>query len=87
VRRRFIAFAALLALGLLLGRARPLAAEPTLPLPPQLPARDRERVEDIVKRSFASTRMEPGLPRPRDLQYLLDRGVRQPRHLHAQAAR
>jgi hypothetical protein len=74
VRRRFIAFAALLAFGLLLGRARPLAAQPTLPLPPQLPAKDRERFEEIVKRAFASTRqgVEPYPVRPEIFEYLLD---------------
>ncbi len=74
MRRRFIAFTALLALGLLLGRARPLAAQPTLPLPPQLPAKDRERFEEIVKRAFASTQktLEPYTIRPEIFEYLLD---------------
>jgi len=74
VRRRFIAFAGLLALGLLLGRARPLAAQPTLPLPPQLPPKDRERIEDIVKGAFASTQqtVDPYPVRPEIFEYLLD---------------
>jgi hypothetical protein len=74
VRRRFIAFAALLALGLLLGRPRPLAAQPTLPLPPQLPPKDRERFEEIVKRAFASTQqtVDPYPIRPEIFEYLLD---------------
>jgi len=74
VRRRFIALAGLLALGLLLGRARPLTAQPTLPLPPQLPAKDRHRFEGIVKNAFASTQVEvePYTVRPEIFEYLLD---------------
>ena len=74
MRRRFIALAGLLALGLLLGRARPLAAQPTLPLPPQLPPKDRNRFEDIVKNAFASTQqtVDPYLVRPEIFEYLLD---------------
>ena len=74
MRRRFIALAGLLALGLLLGRARPLAAQPTLPLPPQLPPKDRKRFEDIVKNAFASTQqtVDPYLVRPEIFEYLLD---------------
>ena len=74
MRRRFIALAGLLALGLVLGRARPLAAQPTLPLPPQLPAKDRNRFEDIVKSAFASTQqtVDPYTVRPEVFEYLLD---------------
>jgi hypothetical protein len=74
VRRRFLALAGLLALGLVLSRAGPLAAQPTLPLPAQLPARDRQRVEEIVKHAFASTQqsVQPYAVRPEIFEYLLD---------------
>ena len=50
------------------------AAQPALPLPPQLPPKDRQQFEDIVKRAFASTRMEfePYVVRPEIFEYLLD---------------
>ena len=74
MRRRFIAVAGLLTLGLVLGRARAVAAQPTLPLPPQLPPKDRERVNAIVKNAFASTQqqVEPYPARPEIFEYLLD---------------
>jgi hypothetical protein len=74
LRRRFLALSALLALGLLLGRARPLAAQPTLPMPPQLPQKDRERFESIVKNAFASTQqsVDAYAIRPEIFEYLLD---------------
>ena len=74
MRRRFIAGTGLLTLGLLLGRPRSLAAQPTLPLPPQLPAKDRQRVDDIVKHAFASTQQQiaPYPTRPEIFEYLLD---------------
>ena len=74
VRRRFIAFAALLTLALLLGRTRALAAQPALPLPPQLPQKDRERIERIVKHAFASTQqaVDPYPIRREIFEYLLD---------------
>jgi len=51
-----------------------VAAQPTLPLPSQVPAKERQQFEDIVKRSFASTRMEfePYTVRPEIFEYLLD---------------
>ena len=53
---------------------RPLAAEPTLPLPPQVPPKERHRLEEIVKRAFASTQQEfePYTVRPEIFEYLLD---------------
>lgn len=52
----------------------PAAAGPPLPLPPRLPAPDRARLEEIVRRAFASTRMqfEPYPVRPEVFEYLLD---------------
>ena len=59
---------------MLLGGIGLVAAQPTLPLPPQLPAKERQQFEDIVKRAFASTRMEfaPYTIRPEIFEYLLD---------------
>ncbi|HSE02742.1 MAG TPA: hypothetical protein VLK35_01210, partial [Methylomirabilota bacterium] len=72
-RRRFTA-ASLLALGALLGAAGPVAGQPRLPLPPQLPAKDRQEFEEIVKKSFASTHedIDPYPVRPEIFEYLLD---------------
>lgn len=52
----------------------PLAAEPTLPLPPQVPPKERHRLEEITKRPFASTQQEaePYVVRPEIFEYLLD---------------
>jgi hypothetical protein len=74
VRRRFLAAAGLLTVGALLGSACPLAAQPTLPLPAELPPKDRYRLEEIVKHAFASTRMgfDPYAVRPEIFEYLLD---------------
>jgi hypothetical protein len=43
-------------------------------LPPQLPPKDRQRFEDIVKHAFASTQkdLEPYPVRPEIFEYLLD---------------
>ncbi len=51
-----------------------VAAQPTLPLPPQLPPKDRHHFEEVVKRAFASTRveLEPYIVRPEIFEYLLD---------------
>ena len=48
--------------------------EPALPLPPKVPARERHRLEEIVRRAFASTQMtfEPYPVRPEIFEYLLD---------------
>lgn len=53
---------------------RPIAAEPTLPLPSQVPLRERQRLEEIARRAFASTQMsfEPYAVRPEIFVYLLD---------------
>jgi len=58
----------------LLGGTGLVAAQPTLQFPPQLPPKDRQQFEDIVKRAFASTRMElePYVVRPEIFEYLLD---------------
>jgi hypothetical protein len=74
VRRRFLALLGLIAIGVVLGRARPLVAQPTLPLPPQVPPKERHRLEEIVKRAFASTQMglDPYPVRPEIFEYLLD---------------
>src|SRR6185295_10636965 len=72
-RRRFTVVA-LLGLGALLGGTQPTVAQPTLPLPPQLPPKERHHFEEIVKKAFASTRMEfePYIVRPEIFEYLLD---------------
>ena len=59
---------------MLLGGTGLVAAQPTLQFPPQLPPKDRQQFEDIVKRAFASTRMElePYVVRPEIFEYLLD---------------
>jgi hypothetical protein len=74
VRRRFLVAAGLLTLGVVLGTARPLAAQPTLPIPAQVPPRDRHRLEEIVKRAFASTQqsVDAYLVRPEVFEHLLD---------------
>jgi hypothetical protein len=58
----------------LLGGTRLGVAQPTLQLPPQLPPKDRQSFEQIVKQAFASTRMEfePYIVRPDIFEYLLD---------------
>ena len=60
--------------GLTPGVPRSLAAEPALPLPPRVPAKERHRLEEIAKRAFASTQMtfEPYPVRPEIFEYLLD---------------
>ncbi len=65
---------ALLALCLVGGPVRPLGAGPTLPLPAGVPAKERHRLEEIVKRAFASTQqeVEPYVVRPEVFEYLLD---------------
>ena len=74
VRSRHLAPIALLALAVLSGGVRPGAAEPILPLPAEMPAKDRHRLEEIVKRAFASTQVtfEPYAVRPEIFEYLLD---------------
>jgi hypothetical protein len=78
VRARDLALVGLLGLavlsGLPSGVTRSLAAEPALPLPPQVPAKERHRLEEIAKRAFASTQMtfEPYPVRPEIFEYLLD---------------
>ena len=69
---RLLVAAGLLALGL--GLAAPCPAQPTLPLPPKVPAKERHRLESIVKQAFASTQMdyEPYVARPEIFEYLLD---------------
>ncbi len=66
--------AGLLVLGVLGGAARPLAAQPVLPLPDKLPPGERHRLEQIAKRAFASTQVtfEPYPVRPEVFEYLLD---------------
>jgi hypothetical protein len=66
--------AGLLALWIVAGGVRPLAAQPTLPVPPGVPAKERHRLDEIVKRAFASTQqeVEPYLVRPEIFEYLLD---------------
>ncbi|HSB42946.1 MAG TPA: hypothetical protein VLK28_14015 [Methylomirabilota bacterium] len=58
----------------LLGADPPAAAQPTLPLPAQLPPKDRRELEEIVKHAFASTQrdLEPYVVRPEVFEYLLD---------------
>jgi hypothetical protein len=64
----------LLVLAVLAGAARPLAAQPALPLPEKVPPKERHRLEEIAKRAFASTQVtfEPYLVRPEIFEYLLD---------------
>ena len=71
---RRLAVVGLLTLGILLGVARLLAAQPTLPLPPAVPPKERHRLEEIASRAFASTRQEfePYTARPEVFEYLLD---------------
>src|SRR5262249_61564788 len=49
---RLLVAVGLLALGL--GLAAPCPAQPTLPLPPKVSAKERHRLESIVKQAFAS---------------------------------
>lgn len=78
MRARHLALVGLLGLavlsGLTPGVPRSLAAEPALPLPPRVPAKERHRLEEIVKRAFASTQMtfEAYPVRPEIFEYLLD---------------
>jgi hypothetical protein len=74
VRLRHLALVAGLALAVLSGGAGPGAAEPVLPLPPEVPVKDRHRLEEIVKRAFVSTQVtfEPYPVRPEIFEYLLD---------------
>jgi hypothetical protein len=74
VRSRHLALVGLLALGVLSGAVRPLAAEPTLSLPAQVPPRERQRLEEIARRAFASTQVsfEAYAVRPEIFEYLLD---------------
>jgi hypothetical protein len=74
VRSRQLALVGLLALGVLAAAARPGAAQPTLPLPPELPGKERHRLQEIVNRAFASTQVtfEPYAVRPEIFEYLLD---------------
>lgn len=71
---RRLAVVGLLALCFLLGVARPLAAQPTLPLPAPVPPKERHRLEEITRRAFASTQQEfePYTVRPEIFEYLLD---------------
>ncbi len=57
-----------------MGAARPLAAQPALPLPDKIPPKERHRLEEITKRAFASTQVtfEPYVVRPEIFEYLLD---------------
>jgi hypothetical protein len=57
-----------------LGEGSRIAAQPALPLPPQLSAKDRQRFEEIVKLAFASTQkgLDPYVVRPEIFEYLLD---------------
>ncbi|HEU4438179.1 MAG TPA: hypothetical protein VFT36_02965 [Methylomirabilota bacterium] len=50
------------------------AAAPTLPIPPAMPPADRQRLEEIVKQSFASTKQSADAypVRPEIFEYLLD---------------
>jgi hypothetical protein len=74
VRARRLALVGLLGLAVLSGAVHSLAAGPALPLPAQVPAKERHRLEEIVKRAFASTQMtfEPYPVRPEIFEYLLD---------------
>jgi hypothetical protein len=74
VRRRFLVGAGLLTVGVALGIARPLGAAPTLSIPPAVSAADRQRLEEIVKQSFASTQQSADAytVRPEIFEYLLD---------------
>ncbi|HEX7785670.1 MAG TPA: hypothetical protein VF653_05570, partial [Methylomirabilota bacterium] len=57
-----------------LGASRPLHAAPTLPIPPAMSPADRQRLEQIVKQSFASTQQSADAypVRPEIFEYLLD---------------
>ncbi|MGH7384339.1 MAG: hypothetical protein ACREKG_04090 [Candidatus Rokuibacteriota bacterium] len=58
----------------LLGGVHRIAAEPALPLPPEVPPQERRRLEEIVEHAFASTQrqLEPYVVRPEIFEYLLD---------------
>lgn len=58
----------------LLGGVRLIAAELALPLPPEVPSQERQRLEEIVEHAFASTQrqLEPYVVRPEIFEYLLD---------------
>jgi len=72
--RRALALLGWLAVSALLGLARPAVAQPTFPLPPQLPARERHRFDEVIKGAFASTQVEfePYVTRPEVFEFLLD---------------
>jgi hypothetical protein len=74
VGRRPLGVAGLLALAVLLTVAGPLAAQPAFPLPPQLPAKERHRLDEVIRRAFASTQveLEPYVVRPEIFEFLLD---------------
>ena len=78
MRARRLALVGLLGLGVLSGLPSgvtgSLASEPALPLPPKVPAKERHRLEEIVKRAFASTQVtfEAYPVRPEIFEYLLD---------------
>ncbi|PWU25468.1 MAG: hypothetical protein C5B48_01165 [Candidatus Rokuibacteriota bacterium] len=59
---------------LLFAHASVQAGSPPLSLPSQIPAAERARLEDIMTRSFASTRVEhePYIAQPDVWEYLLD---------------
>jgi hypothetical protein len=73
-RTRRLGVVGLLALAALLGAGGPGPAEPRLPLPPGLAARDRQQIEEIVQHAFASTQkgLDPYVVRPAIFEYLLD---------------
>jgi hypothetical protein len=73
-RRRFLVAASLLTVAVALGLSRPSRAAPTLPIPPAVSPGDRQRLEAVVKQSFASTQQSaaPYAVRPEIFEYLLD---------------
>jgi hypothetical protein len=74
VPHRRLALVGLLALSIVGGAARSLAAQPTLPIPAQVPPKERHRLEEITRRPFASTQQdgEPYPARAEIFEYLLD---------------
>jgi hypothetical protein len=73
-RRRFLVAAFVLTVAATLGAPRSSRAAPTLPLPTAVPAADRQRVQEVVKQSFASTQQSADVypARPEIFEYLLD---------------
>ncbi len=67
-------FLIVLALGLGGGPGVVHASAPLLELPAQMPAAERQRLEDIMRNAFAATRFagEPYLTRPDVFEFLLD---------------